>query len=72
MKYGITINCPQTLAATQAELSKTQWDIKNTICKSKEKQRESNETLAEIHALMGNTSTAKALKSIMNAEKMQQ
>eukprot|EP00957_Ditylum_brightwellii_P195577 14902477-Ditylum_brightwellii.AAC.1 len=72
MKYGITINCPQTLAETQAELFKTQRDIKNIICKSKEKRRESNETLAEIHSITGNTTTAKALKSIMKAEKMQQ
>eukprot|EP00957_Ditylum_brightwellii_P181884 13857140-Ditylum_brightwellii.AAC.1 len=72
MKYRITINCLQILAATQAELSKTQWDIKNIIRKSKEKQRESNETLVEIHTLLGDTSTAKALKSIINAEKIQQ
>eukprot|EP00957_Ditylum_brightwellii_P068259 5181719-Ditylum_brightwellii.AAC.1 len=72
MKYGITINCPPTLSATQAELSKTQREIKTIICKSKEKRRESNKTLAEIHALMGNTSTEKGLKSIMNVEKMQQ
>eukprot|EP00957_Ditylum_brightwellii_P092169 7017075-Ditylum_brightwellii.AAC.1 len=60
------------LSATQAELSKTQREIKTIIRKSKEKHRESNETRAEIHALKGNTSTEKALKSIMNAEKMQQ
>eukprot|EP00957_Ditylum_brightwellii_P091364 6956460-Ditylum_brightwellii.AAC.1 len=71
-KYSITINCPPTLVATQAELSKTQREVKTITHKSKEKRRESNETLAEIHALTRNTSTEKALKSIMNAEKMQQ
>eukprot|EP00957_Ditylum_brightwellii_P099000 7541513-Ditylum_brightwellii.AAC.1 len=71
-KYGITFNCPQMLAATQAELSKTRREIKTIIRKSKEWRKESNNILEEIHALMGNTSTEKALKSIMNAEKMQQ
>eukprot|EP00957_Ditylum_brightwellii_P196054 14937520-Ditylum_brightwellii.AAC.1 len=35
-------------------------------------RRESNKTLAEIHALTGHSTPEKALKSIMNAEKMQQ
>eukprot|EP00957_Ditylum_brightwellii_P074642 5671915-Ditylum_brightwellii.AAC.1 len=54
----------------KTQLSIAQKEIKTILCKSAEKYKDANRTLSEIHALIGNTTAAKALKSIQYAKYM--
>ena len=69
-RYGITVTHPESIKEAKKQIRAMQKVIKTIIQQSKEKRDKENHKLATIHALTGKTDKEKALKSIVNAEKM--
>eukprot|EP00957_Ditylum_brightwellii_P160210 12196952-Ditylum_brightwellii.AAC.1 len=64
------MTCPPDLDMTKTQLQIAQKEAKAILRKSSEKQEEANRMLSEIHALTGNITATKALKSVQNTEYM--
>eukprot|EP00957_Ditylum_brightwellii_P083003 6310209-Ditylum_brightwellii.AAC.1 len=64
------MTCPLDLDMTRTQFWISQREIKTILCKPAEKCQEANRMLSKIPALTGNTTAAKALKSIQNTEYM--
>ena len=68
-KYGITVNCLESIEDIKKKIRATQNIIKTTIQQAKVKRENKNQKLALIYALIGRTNKANALKAIVNAKK---
>eukprot|EP00957_Ditylum_brightwellii_P158712 12079849-Ditylum_brightwellii.AAC.1 len=55
MKFGITVMCPSTISDTVHSLKRAKLQVVEVLKQSKEKWRDHNKKVAEIHALTGNT-----------------
>eukprot|EP00957_Ditylum_brightwellii_P070431 5351302-Ditylum_brightwellii.AAC.1 len=71
-KFGITVMCPSTISDTIQSLKSAKLQVVEVLKQSKEKWREHNKKVAEIHALSGSVTADQALKAIINAEDMAQ